>query len=157
MVNIVLTRIDDRLIHGQVMTAWLHYTQGNKIVIVDDGVAGDTFLKSILQVAVPPGVKLDVFDIESGAKFLMGEDNGDRIILLVKTPDTVYRLIQNGVHLKELIIGGMGANVKRKKLYKNISASDEEKDILKQVIQKGVDVRIQIIPEDNAVKVEKFL
>ena len=48
MGEIVLARIDDRLIHGQVMTAWLQFTGGNHIVIVDDATAGDEFTKSIM-------------------------------------------------------------------------------------------------------------
>jgi len=53
MSNIALTRIDDRLIHGQVMTSWVKYTKANKIVIVDDGVANDPFMGDILKMAVP--------------------------------------------------------------------------------------------------------
>ena len=58
MGEIVLARIDDRLIHGQVMTAWLQFTGGNHIVIVDDATAGDEFTKSIMSMAVPNGIKL---------------------------------------------------------------------------------------------------
>ena len=121
MKNVVLTRIDDRLIHGQVMTAWVHYTNANKIVIVDDGVAADTFLKSILKVSVPPKITLDVFDIKNGAEFLKSDDNGEKIIILIKTPNTFYSLLEEGVELKKLIIGGMGATAERKKFYKNIN------------------------------------
>ena len=48
MSNIVLARIDDRLIHGQVMTAWVQYTGGNEIVIADDKVANDPFLSAVI-------------------------------------------------------------------------------------------------------------
>lgn len=47
--GIVLVRIDDRLIHGQVMTSWLNYTSANKIMIIDDEVANDAFMKSVLK------------------------------------------------------------------------------------------------------------
>lgn len=56
--GIVLVRIDDRLIHGQVMTSWLNYTGANKIMIIDDGVAADPFMKSVLKTCVPANVRL---------------------------------------------------------------------------------------------------
>ena len=65
--GIVLVRIDDRLIHGQVMTSWLNYTGANKIMIIDDGVAADPFMKSVLKTCVPANVRLATFTIEKAA------------------------------------------------------------------------------------------
>lgn len=62
--GIVLVRIDDRLIHGQVMTSWLNYTSANKIMIIDDEVANDAFMKSVLKTCVPANVKLATFTVE---------------------------------------------------------------------------------------------
>lgn len=70
MGEIVLARIDDRLIHGQVMTAWLQFTGGNHIVIVDDATARDEFTKSIMSMAVPNGIKLSILGVADGAKLL---------------------------------------------------------------------------------------
>lgn len=68
--GIVLVRIDDRLIHGQVMTSWLNYTGANKIMVIDDGVAEDPFMKSVLKTCVPANVKLATFkvDVKSAMK-----------------------------------------------------------------------------------------
>lgn len=150
MSQIVLARVDDRLIHGQVMTAWLQYTDGNHIVIVDDGTAKDEFLKSVMKMSVPQGVKLDVLTVEDGTKFLSEDHGKDNIIVLAKTPATYLALIEGGVSLKEVIVGGMGANGQRKKFFKNISASDEERGIFKNIIDNGVSVKIQIVPSDKA-------
>lgn len=158
MFNLVLTRIDDRLIHGQVMTSWVQFTRANRIVIVDDGVAKDPFIKSVISMSVPSGIKLDVCGIESGAKLLTGEPNGrDRVIVLCKYPSTVYSLLEKGVEIKELNIGGMGANAGRKKLYKNISASPEELETYKKIISRDVKVSIRIIPDDSLVQLEKLI
>ena len=67
MGEIVLARIDDRLIHGQVMTAWLQFTGGNHIVIVDDATAGDEFTKSIIVLAKEPQTYWQL--IEKGVTF----------------------------------------------------------------------------------------
>ena len=146
--SIVLTRIDDRLIHGQVMTSWLNYTSATKIMVVDDRSAQDPFLKTVLKNAVPKNVGLGVFTAEKAAnRLIKGFPESDRVIILVKYPATICKVN----------IGGMGAAKNREKFYKNISASEEEKEMLKTMIDAGTKVEIQIIAEDAAVDVSKLL
>lgn len=159
MSNIVLTRIDDRLIHGQVMTSWLNYTSATKIMVVDDKSAADPFLKTVLKNAVPKNVGLGVFTAEKAAERMLGKGFAptDRVIILVKYPATIVRMMELGVKFEKVNIGGMGAAKGRGKFYKNISASEEEKAMLKQIIDSGCKTEIQIIAEDAAVDVSKLL
>ncbi|MDD3184022.1 MAG: PTS sugar transporter subunit IIB [Anaerostipes sp.] len=159
MKNIVLTRIDDRLIHGQVMTSWLNYTSATKIMVVDDKSAEDPFLKTVLKNAVPKNVGLGVFTAKKAAERLLGKGfpENDRVIILVKYPATIVKMIESGVKFDKVNIGGMGAAEGREKFYKNISASQEEKRMLKQIIDSGSKLEIQIIAENEAVDVEKLL
>lgn len=158
MKELVLTRIDDRLIHGQVMTSWLNYTSANKIMVVDDDVANDSFMKSILKSCVPSNIKLAVFNIEAAvARLKKGSKPTDRIILLAKYPKTLHTMMQMGIHFETINIGGMGAQGERTKFFKNISASEEEKQMLKDLINSGSKVTVQIIAEDNATDVSKLL
>ncbi|HEY8805382.1 MAG TPA: PTS sugar transporter subunit IIB [Clostridium sp.] len=157
MKNIVFTRIDDRLIHGQVMTAWVQYTRGNEILIVDDAVAKDEFLKTIMTATTPSGISLHIFSVAEAAEYLKGSDDGKKIILLAKTPATIYGILENGIMLEKLNIGGIGARKDRTKLYRNISATDEERDIFRKIIEKGVNVKVQVIPDDKPVNIGKFL
>ncbi len=158
MSNIVLTRIDDRLIHGQVMTSWVKYTRANKIVIVDDGVAKDPFMGKVLKMAVPSGIEVDVCDIDKAVEVLKAEgQDGKSIIILAKYPKTIYALIQGGVDIKDINVGGMGAGPGRKPLYKNISASTEERDIFKKMTALGKNIFMQIVPDDKKVEIKKYL
>jgi PTS system mannose-specific IIB component len=158
MQNFVLARIDDRLIHGQVMTAWVKYTQGNRIIIVDDGVAKDQFLIKIMKMAAPSGIKAEVYGIQEAISVLK-EDAvpGEKVIILVNSPMTLYHLIQNGVALDKLNVGGMGACAGRKSLYKNISASAEEKEVFKKILDLGVRVTVQIVPDEKEVEISRYL
>ncbi|NLZ52423.1 MAG: PTS sugar transporter subunit IIB [Thermoanaerobacteraceae bacterium] len=158
MLNIVLTRIDDRLIHGQVMTAWVKYTQANRIIIVDDGVAQDPFMEKVIKMAAPPGIKVEVYDVAKAIDVVKKDGNKDeKVIILVKYPKVVNALMEGGVEIKKLNVGGMGAGPGRKPLYKNISASPEEKEIFKKIIDLGVHVSLQIIPDDKEVELKKVL
>ncbi|HLR35674.1 MAG TPA: PTS sugar transporter subunit IIB [Tissierellales bacterium] len=157
MKNIVFTRVDDRLIHGQVITAWSKVTSANRILVVDDEVASDPFMAKVLKIAAPSTVKVDVHGIEEAVKLLKGEDEGDKIMVLVKYPDTVLSLIDNGIQIKELNVGGMGAKPGRKSLYKNISVSQDEKLIFRKLIERNVNVFIQIVPDAKKIEIQKYL
>lgn len=160
MSKIVLARVDDRLIHGQVMTAWVKHTNGNKIVIVDDATYNDEFMQSILTMSVPSDITLKIYNMDKGLSELSkitNDGKDDRIIVLVKTPDVIEFLIDGGVEIKELIIGGMGSKAGRKVLYKNISASQQEREVLRSIKDKNVEVKIHIIPAQKPISVEKYL
>ncbi|WP_019554030.1 PTS sugar transporter subunit IIB [Propionispira raffinosivorans] len=157
MPNIVLARIDDRLIHGQVMTAWMQFVKGNHIVIVDDATAGDDFLKSIIRMAVPEAVNLDIFFCKDAPEKLKEISDTDRILMLAKDPEVYLFLIKEGVPIKKVIIGGMGVNPKRTKFYKNIAASETEKESLRSIIHEGIEVVIHIIPDQAEVDVKSYL
>ncbi|QAT60615.1 MULTISPECIES: PTS system mannose/fructose/N-acetylgalactosamine-transporter subunit IIB [Tissierellales] len=156
MANIVLTRIDDRLIHGQVMTAWVKQTKATRIIIIDDVVAKDDFMKKVLTMAAPPGISVSVYNIKEAADDLKNfQDSNGRIVILAKVPESVERVINEGVDINEIIVGGMGAAPGRKKLYKNVSISESEKETFLRLLKNGVKVTIQIVPDERPMPIEK--
>ncbi|SEP44334.1 PTS sugar transporter subunit IIB [Propionispora vibrioides] len=156
MAQIVFSRVDDRLIHGQVVTSWLNYSGANHIIIVDDLTAQDDFVKMILKGAVPPGYKMTVLSIaDMIATFTALPD--DKVFLLVKTPAVILALAEAGIDIKELNVGGMGGNAERSKFYKNISMSEAEKDCVKKLLEKGLSISIQVIPQDKKINIEDLL
>lgn len=158
MQSIVLTRVDDRLVHGQVMTSWVKATGANKIMVVDDGVAQDELMKTVLKGVVPSQVKLGIFSVAKAVdRMVKGFKDTDKVIMLVKTPETVWRMQQAGVEFKTLNIGGMGIRSDRTTLYQNTAASESEREAIKSLIDAGCDVTIQITADDAKVDVSKHL
>lgn len=156
--EVVLYRVDDRLIHGQVMTSWLNATGANRIMIVDNETAKDSFLRSIYRSAVPANVGVGVFNEAKAADRIMrGFNPTDRVIVLAKHPQTFSELIRRGVSIKSFVIGGMGASKGRTKLYRNISASEDERQTLRDLIGDGTSISVQILADDASVDVSKFL
>ena len=158
MSKIVLARIDDRLIHGQVMTAWLQFVNGNRIIVIDDETANDEFLRMVMEMAVPQGIKFDAYTVDESIENLRNIELGDEnIILLTKTPDVYLKLIESGIPIDKVVVGGMGANSERSKFYKNISASERERGIFKEIIEKGTKVVIRIVTADSEKDVSGLL
>ena len=155
--GIVLARIDDRLIHGQVMTSWLNYTGAGKIVVIDDATAKDSFLSMIIKTLVPANIKTEVTTLEKSVEVVAALPKNEKVILLSKTLEAYVNLVKNGIALEKINIGGMGARPGRKTLYRNISASEEEMNQLKELTELGLAVEIQMVAEDTAINVKKYL
>lgn len=156
MQNLVLTRIDDRLIHGQVMTAWIKNRQANQVVIVDDGVAGDEYMIEVLEMAIPEEIAIGIFTREEGVQFF-SQGLDEPTILLVKEPQVLNYLKDHGIDIEEVDVGGMGARSDRSVLYKNISTSPEENEEFLRLVKSGVRVYIQVMPNHKQIDIEEYL
>jgi PTS system mannose-specific IIB component len=157
MANIVFSRIDDRLIHGQVITGWLSYSGAERILIIDDLVAKDPFMLGVLEMAAPPGVDVTALTIEDSITKLKSDDWDQKILILTKTPHPILALVNNGVPIDFLNVGGMGSKPGRKKLYRNIQATEEEIEILKTLQAKGTNVEFRVVIEHKPLTLDEVL
>ena len=116
MRNVVLARVDDRLIHGEVVSVWTPSLNANCILVVDDGVAADQFNCRVLKSLAPTGVKVFVTTVEKAKASLMKEGRpGEKIIVLAKTPITFDVLVdavlgirrERLVHATDDVIDGL--------------------------------------------------
>lgn len=158
MRNIVLARVDDRLIHGEVVSVWTPSLSVNRIMIADDGVAADKFNSRVLKALAPAGVKVNVYSVDTAAEKLKGDEiKGERIMVLAKTPITFEKLVDSGVVIKEVNLGGMGLRNERTPLIKNVSASPDEREAIKEMRAKNVRVYYQLVPEQQVIEVDEYL
>ena len=157
MKNMVLIRIDDRLIHGQVVTQWIKDTNGNRILIIDDELVNNRMMQRILKAAAPPGIKVEVMTVDDAVTELKKDAaQGENIVILVKYPEVLERMLDAGISMKKIVLGGMGLTADRKKFNKNVAASEEEVACMKRIVSKGVTMEFQLVPAERAVNVEKL-
>lgn len=152
-----LVRIDDRLIHGQVMAVWSKALGITEIVIAADDVAADPFMQKVMRAAAPPGVSVKVFTVEEAARYLQEAGDLSRTIVLLKGPGPAVQLFEAGFRYSRLNVGGIGVAPGRKKLYRNIAASPQEVEMLKRLAAAGVQVQFRIVPEDRPISLESVV
>lgn len=158
MRNVVLARVDDRLIHGEVVSVWTPSLSANCILVVDDGVAQDKFNVRVLKSLAPAGVKVFVTTTEKAAERLVAEGKpGEKIIVLAKSPITFDKLVCAGVPFKEVNLGGMGLRGERKPFIKNVAADPAEIEAIKSMRAQGVHVYYQLVPEQAVIEVDSAL
>jgi len=157
MEKLEFVRIDDRLIHGQVVTAWLHaYSKVTHILIVDDKVSQDKFMKEMFKMLVPSHITIDTKSIDDAAELLQAGLPAPTM-MIVKEPLTIKKLMEQGIDIPKVNIGGMGMTGKRKKFFQNIAATEEEREMFREMIDKGMTVEVQIIPAAKTVNVATML
>ncbi|MGH1049467.1 PTS sugar transporter subunit IIB [Bacillus cytotoxicus] len=158
MEGIVHIRVDDRLIHGQVATRWATGLRVNRIMIIDDKVAVNDDEKSILRMAAPAGVNTSILTFEKGLNNVKnGNYKGQRVLLIVKTPEILVQLMNGGLALKEVNIGNMSNRPGTTQIKKSISMTENEKVAVQQLLSQGVKVTAQMVPEESDASIEEFL
>ncbi len=144
-------RVDDRLIHGQVIAIWCRHQRFTRVVVVDDGVAADPFMRDVLTLAAPPGLAVDVLAL-SDALAALRECRSDRrtTMVLVKAPAMAEALYAGGVTFRRLNVGGVGGGPGRHNVWKNIALSDGELASLERLHEQGVAITFLTVPGEKA-------
>lgn len=154
MKNIVLVRVDERLIHGQFVTAWLRQTDASTVFLVDDIVINDEFTKMLYMAAFPKDKKLVISGVEEAISNFATLEN-EKIILLVRNVECALKLAQQGFAMETIIIGGVGSKSGSKKICRNLYLLQEEIDCVRELISLGIILKYQLVPNDKSVVLSK--
>lgn len=156
--NIVNTRIDERLIHGQVAGIWSTILSTQRIIVANDEAATDPLQKSSLRMAAPSSMRLSVLGVEAAAKNIQsGKYGKQRLFLLFKNPKDVLRFIEAQGPIKTVNVGNMSYKEGAREVTKSIQVLPEEEQIFETIASKGVTVTAQLVPNDPVVDFMKKL
>ena len=149
MIDICLARIDDRLIHGQIVIKWWNHLRCDEILIVDDEVSRDPFLREVFTLAGPSGVQVRVLAVAEAVPLLIEQgDTTSNVLLLMKSPETALRLVAENVPLPQVNVGSLAAGEGTRRVFKNVSLSLTQAAALEELSRRGVEIRFQLIPGD---------
>lgn len=148
-----LARIDDRLIHGQVATRWTKETNVTRIIVVSDEVAADNVRKTLLTQVAPPGVTAHVVDV---AKMIRVWNNpkyaGERIMLLFTNPTDVEHLVEEGVKITSVNIGGMAYRQGKTQVNNAVSVDERDIEAFRKLSERGIELEVRKVSNDPKLK-----
>jgi len=153
--SVVFYRIDDRLIHGQVMTGWSKVYNAKRIIVVDDATAANSFLCQVMKMSVPQDMDVQICTVQDGLTAILKDPPDIRTIVLTKTPSVMLAILTGGAPMKELNLGGMGYLPGRKAILRNIQISPEELTQLQDIAARGVHVFCQIVHDGKSIELDK--
>ena len=156
MATINLTRIDDRLIHGQVMQVWSKGNGTNTIYVVDDDTAKDAFMKEIYESTQSTGgLKIKVFSAKGLVKQYAKNQFGDsKLMLVFKNADYVKTAVEGGVPITSVDVGNVCNKPNTVQVIKTVYLSDKDYEDLKEISDKGVEVYFQNIPSSEKLSMD---
>lgn len=155
----VLARIDSRLLHGQVATAWTKTTNPTRIIVVSDAVAKDDLRKKLIQQAAPPGVKAHVVPVEQMIKLAKDDQHfgGQRAMLLFENPQDALRAVEGGVPLKTINVGSMAHSPGKVQPNKVLAFSQDDIDTFLKLKEDGIDFDVRKVPNDSKGNMEEII
>jgi mannose/fructose/sorbose-specific phosphotransferase system IIB component len=154
---IVFTRIDDRLIHGQVVEGWVNFLKATSILVADDRVASNALQRSIMEISVPQGLKVFIGSVDDVCGRLRASAAGnERVILLFSTPADVLRALEHGLDCQALNIGGMRYLPGKRKLINVVAVDDGDLSALRAIAARGIKVEVQAVPTQKPLSLERL-
>lgn len=154
--SISLIRIDDRMIHGQVVMSWIRHTASDAVYLIDDAVAADMGMIEILLAAAPANLDVKILSIKQALQdYGKWEISNKRILIIVRSPNTIVKMIEGGASIQSVNLGGLGMEPGKKRLYKNVSVSKKERKDLVFLVKQGINIYIQMIPTERRYEVSE--
>lgn len=149
-IKINLARIDSRLLHGQVATAWTPDSKANRIIVVSDAVAKDEMRKTLITQAAPPGVKANVVPIKKMIEVAKDPRFGEtKALLLFETPQDALAAIEGGVPVETLNVGSMAHSTGKTMLNSVLSVNKDDVAAFEKLRDLGVKFDVRKVPNDS--------
>lgn len=147
-----IIRIDDRLLHGQVVVGWAGALDLEWLVLANDRVAENPSLAAAIKAGVPPEVRADIVTFDQAVDGLMNGDYAQKkTMLVVESPGDALRLLHKGVALKKLHIGGLHFREESEELLPYVFLSNWDRMALDEMLERGVRITCQDIPSTTPV------
>lgn len=156
--NVLLVRVDDRFIHGQILESWIPHLNAQGVVVANDELAGDQIQKTIMSMAIPERIRLRIVSLDDAA--LMTADcefNEKRTLVIVSTIKDAHRLFAAGFPFKRLNIGNNKSMTDSRQVSYSVWVDREDLRLVRELIEKGVEVTLQSVPRERCIDMRSIL
>lgn len=153
-----LVRIDDRLIHGQVVLGWARVVRPDRIIVANDRIAKNSWERKFYTASVPAHIKVSFLTIEETTVELLNNlFKNESVLMLFETVKDVYTLVQKGVQLDEVNIGGLHHRQGAQELLPFVFLTEEDKQLLRELVKSGVRLYAQDIPGNTPTNINSMV
>lgn len=156
MPNIVLTRIDNRLIHGQVATQWCGSVGANLILVANDEVASNTVRQGLMDMAAPSYAQTRYWTLEKTINTIHKASESQKIFIVCENPMDVVKLVENGVPITKVNIGNMHMAKGKRQVATTVAVDDEDVAAFRKLQELGIQLEIRKVPQEGTEDVSKL-
>lgn len=156
--SLVLARVDQRLIHGIVVTQWAGATKAKRLMVVDDAVSKDEIQKQAMRMSKPAGTGMSIIDTDTAIQnFRAGKYDNHNVFMIVREPSTLVRLKESGVEIPKVNIGIMFDGEGKTTVKKMVSVSDQDVADFRRLQDLGVPVTFHFVPAEAEESFETYI
>lgn len=155
--EISVFRIDDRLIHGQIITAWIAYADAKTIIVADDKAAADSFSQSLLKMATPDSIDLKILSVDEAVNVIKSDKENGKALLLMRGPESALKMIRAGVRKDQINVGNMNMKKGKTKVLGNLWVFPEDVENIKKIYETGVTMEVRAVPNERSQDVMELL
>lgn len=154
----MIWRIDDRLIHGQVIIGWCGQLPITRLVVIDEQIANNDWEKELLLMAAPPNLPAEILTVEEFVqKISSWTGEKEMILVLLKSPELIRELKDAGIDVKKVNVGGMHFRDDRREFLSYLYLSSDEIKLFEQLMEKGIYFECQDLPTTTAYNLKKII
>jgi mannose/fructose/sorbose-specific phosphotransferase system IIB component len=151
--SVLYVRIDDRLIHGQILESWLPFLNTNEILIVSDIIIQDETRMDLMKLSMPEHVKLKIKTVHDSVKYLKHIKPEKKILLITPSPCEILSLIDAGVKFDVVNVGGMHYSIGKIQIGRAVFIDEKDMQCLKKIASKGIKLEGRGVPTDRPVDI----
>ncbi|OTA21848.1 PTS system N-acetylgalactosamine-specific transporter subunit IIB [Xenorhabdus beddingii] len=155
--NILMTRIDNRLVHGQVGVTWTNSLGANLVLVANDQAAGDVIQQDLMDMVVSDGVQTRYFTLQKTIDVIYKAAERQKIFIVCKTPQDVLTLVKGGVPIRFVNVGNMHFAEGKRQIHKTVSVDDSDVVVFRELEQLGVTCEIRRVPDEAGEPIAKLL
>ena len=153
-----LVRIDDRLIHGQVVLGWARVLKPDRIVVANDRIAKNQWERKFYTASVPPRIKVSFLSLEETTVELLNNlYKSESVLMLFESVKDIHHVIEKGVKLNEVNVGGLHYRQGADELLPYVFLTDEDRSLLRDLVKQGVTLTAQDIPGNSATNINSLV
>ena len=152
--GVALFRVDNRLVHGQVLEAWLPAIDAHGVLVADDEAASNVLARSAMALAIPPKVQFQVLKISAAAELLRPDGKGVpgvRTLVLLRDVRDAVALAEHGVAMPRLNLGNVHFATGRRQVAPTVYLDTGELDALSRLAARGTDVEVRAVPAEHPI------
>lgn len=156
--GLVLARIDQRLVHGIVVTQIVKSVHAQRIMVIDDEISKNEEQKNIMRMSKPPGTGMSIIDFETAVNNIkVGKYDNHNVLLVVNDPEILLKLSKNDIKLPKIQIGIIFDRDDREKITNSVALNEQEKEVLKKLSASGAEVVFQFTPSSKEEPLNKYV
>lgn len=153
-----LVRVDDRLIHGQVVLGWSRALKPDRIVVANDRIARAGWERKFYSASVPPQIKVSFLTLdETTVELLNNLFMNETVLMLFESVKDVYALVKKGVRLEKINIGGLHYRSGAEELLPYVFITDEDRQLLRELVKSGITLFAQDIPGNSSTVINSMV